>query len=133
MYNLSFSKVCYHDRSRRINQTAVKCLDCGQVVINKLVQDGNKTSKDFVKEHSHHNFNRNFSNDFVENNTNNSQIEYYSDYNQINNISVDRSKAYYTNPPKYNVVINGDTHILSDPEIKKILHDTNVKLIKIEK
>lgn len=131
MYNLPFSKVCYHDRTKRINATAVKCIDCGQTIINKVMRDENKTSKDFVQEKSHRNFDRNFSNDFTTSEPQQQKLEYYIDLNGVNKIIINVSNPYRTNQPKYNVIVNGETVILTEAEINKLIRDTNVhKILK---
>jgi len=132
MYNNKFANLCHHDNVQRVNDDFVYCANCKQMIINKINDNGNKTSKDFAQNNNHRNFNRNFSNEIQSPNLSypssqiNNGIEYYSDRFNINKIMIDRKSKYYTNPPKYNVIINNEKFVLSNIEINKLILDTKV-------
>jgi len=126
---MNFSKICYHDKTRRINNEFVKCIDCGQKIINIQKHITNKTRNDFTQENKsfHKNFNKNFSNeiDFDDENSKYVRVEYYADRNRVNNIIVNRLNKYFSDPPKYDVDLNDNKILLNDMQIDKLLRDTN--------
>lgn len=127
--NQHFSRICNHTRLVRIDKNFVRCLECGQSMISQQKMLANKTSRDFVNENKNfaRNFDRNFSN-VLEEVDSQSQVplyEYYTDKNQINIIIIDRTAKFCTNPPKYEVNINGEKVYLDKEEIDKLLCDLN--------
>lgn len=125
---MNFSKICYHDRTTRINNEFVKCVDCGQKIVNIQNHITNKRCHDFAMEKgSLKNFDHNFSNtiDFDDNEKKYLRVEYYTDRNRVNNIVVNRLNKYYSDPPKYDVNINGTKRLLTDAQIDQLLRDTN--------
>uniref|UniRef100_A0A6C0CAW0 Uncharacterized protein n=1 Tax=viral metagenome TaxID=1070528 RepID=A0A6C0CAW0_9ZZZZ len=126
---MNFSKICYHDRTTRINNEFVKCVDCGQKIISIQKHIANKTRDDFTRESKvfHKSFDKNFSNeiDFDDEDSKYVRVEYYVDRNRVNNIVVNRLNKYFSNPPKYDVNINDKKTLLTDVQIDRLLRDTN--------
>lgn len=122
-----YSKICNHTRLNRIDENFVRCLDCGQSMISQQKMLMNKTRKDFTKENKSfcRNFDRNFTNIIEETDEESSQpfFEYYTDKNWINLIIINRTVQFKSNPPKYQIKINGRQLYLTDQEINKILMD----------
>lgn len=129
---MNFSKICYHDRTTRMNNEFVKCVDCGQKIVNIQNHITNKRCNDFTMEKgSLKNFDNNFSNtiDFDDNEKKYLRVEYYADRNRVNNIVVNRLNKYFSDPPKYDVNINGTKRLLTDMQIDQLLRDTNTMRI----
>ncbi len=124
-----FSKICYHEKNKRIDNNFVKCLICGQKIVKILDPITNKTRQDFTNENKNINkkFDRHFSNEIPDDEDSSMlRVEYYADRNRVNNIIVNRSIKYFSDPPKYHVSINGEKVLLNDLQIDKMLLDTNV-------
>jgi hypothetical protein len=126
---MNFSKVCYHDRTTRINNEFVKCVECGQKIVNIQKHITNKTRDDFTRENK--DFSKVFSNeiDFDDEDRKYVRVEYYADRNRVNNIIVNRLNKYFSNPPKYDVNINDKKILLNDMQIDKLLRDTSAMRI----
>lgn len=130
MYNPNYSKICYHSRLSRMDDNFVRCMECGQSMISPKVVLGNKTRKQFTDENKtfNKNNNRNFTN-IIEEMDQQSKIpryEYYTDRNFANIIIINRMAQFSSDPPVYQVIINGEKAYISNDEIKKLLLDTNV-------
>lgn len=129
---MNFSKICYHDRTNRISNEFVKCVDCGQKIIRIQKHIANKTRDEFTRENKYFDKgSRNFSNevDFDDEDSKYVRVEYYTDRNRVNNIVVNRLNKYFSEPPKYDVNINDKKVLLTDMQIDKLLRDTNVMRI----
>lgn len=130
MYNPNYSKICYHSRLIRIDNNFVRCMECGQSIVSPKVVLGNKTRKQFTDENKtfNKNNNRNFTNliEQMDHQSNIPRYEYYTDKNMANVIIVNRTSQFNSDPPIYEVIINGQKVYISDGEIKKLLTDTNV-------
>ncbi|MEM0354215.1 MAG: hypothetical protein QXW79_01400 [Thermoplasmata archaeon] len=129
MYN-SYSKICDHLRLVRLNENFVKCLGCGQSIVNQIKIAGNKNRKDFERENWKFikNFNRNFNNNIeeVEQSTHQPHYEYYIDHRGLNLIRIDRSLRFY---PLYEIIVNGKRNYLNGTQIEKMLADINATRI----
>ncbi|XWV25320.1 hypothetical protein QJ856_gp0450 [Tupanvirus deep ocean] len=127
--NVSFSKICNHNRLQRINNDFVRCLDCGQSMISQTKMISNKTRQDFTKENKSfvRNFNRNFSNilEEVDEQASFPLYEYYADRMMINKIIINRRVQFASDPPKFEVIVNGSKTYLTNDEIQKLLMDAN--------
>ena len=125
--NINYSKICNHSRLGRIDNNFVRCLDCGQSMISQKQMISNKTSKDFTNENKYFtkNFDRNFTNVFEEVDEQSSRplYEYYTDRTQSNHIIVNKQVQFLSNPPKYEVSVNGTTSYLTNEQILKMLGD----------
>lgn len=133
--NTNYSIICDHLRLKRLNQNFVRCLDCGLSMISHAKIMTNKREKDFVNENKCFvkNFDRNFSNILEEedNTINKPLYEYYMDRRGMNRIIVNKQVKFHSNPPKYEVIVNGSKHYLVENDIKKILTDINA--IRVDK
>jgi hypothetical protein len=125
--NVNYSKVCNHNRLQRINNDFVRCLECGQSMISQSKMLSNKTRQDFTKENKniHRNFDRNFSNELeeVDDQNSNPLYEYYSDRMMLNKIIVNRQVKCNSQPPKYEIFVNGSKTYLTNEEIRQLLID----------
>jgi hypothetical protein len=127
--NNRFAKLCYHERTKRIDNNFVKCIACGQKIVSIETPITNKTRQDFTNENKTFNqkFSRNFSNEIEDDDESGDlRVEYYADRNRVNNIIINRLVKYYSDPPKYHVTINGEKVLLTDMQIDRLLCDTNV-------
>lgn len=127
--NIDYSGICDHSRLQRINKDFVRCLSCGQSLISQKIPSTNKSSLDFARENKNFtkNFDRNFTNVLEEVDEESSQkplYEYYTDKMQTNRIIVDKRVQFSSNPPKFEVSVNGDKYYLTNDQIKKMLNDT---------
>lgn len=131
----SHSSICSHERLTRINDNFVRCLKCGQSLISQKEILRNKSQSDFSKENKLFtiNFDRNFSNVLEEIDNENTKpiYEYYTDRMNMNRISINKIPVFNSNPPKYEVVVNGEKNYLTNDIIQKMLID--IKGIKIDK
>lgn len=128
-YSMSFSAICSHPQTERIDKNFSRCLRCGQSFVNPTKTMRNKTSQDFTNEYSRsmRNFDRNFSNQLDETykpKQPQSLNEYYVDKTGVNKIIVDRNILFNSDPPKYRVNINGQISTLMNQDILQILSDT---------
>jgi hypothetical protein len=127
--NANYSTICDHGRLQRLNGNFVRCSDCGQSMISQINIPSNKTRHDFTNENKSfiRNFDRNFSNVLEE--KENQQLEplyeYYTDRMMINVIVVDRRVKFDSNPPKFEVIVNGSKSYLTNDDIIKLLADSN--------
>lgn len=131
---MKYSIICYHNRIERINKDFIRCLDCGQSIVNQENILHNKSKSDFIKENKsfENNFDRNFSNvieemDIVKEPL---PLEFYTDKYLKNFIIIDRTIRFRAYPPKYNVNINGQEQFLTENKIKEILN--TIQAIKID-
>lgn len=128
--NVNYSKICNHNRLKRINSNFVRCLNCGQSMISQTKMLTNKTRQDFTDENKlfMRNFNRNFSNELeeVDEKSTKPLYEYYTDNMMINKIIINKKVQFSSDPPKFEVIVNGIKIYLSNDEIKKLLTDANV-------
>jgi len=132
--NRYYSGICSHTRLTRLNNNFVRCLDCGQSIINQEKISGNKTRKDFTNENKtfERNFERNFTNTIDETDYQQpAPYEYYTDNNWANIVIINRSVQFFSKPPKYEVKINGKASYLTDEQISKLLAD--IKAVKVDK
>jgi hypothetical protein len=87
----------------------------------------NKKERDFVKENKSfiRNFDRNFSNTLeeVDDSVIKPLYEYYMDKRGVNRIIVNRMIQFNSNPPKYEVIVNGHKYYLVEESIIKMLSD----------
>lgn len=124
MFNITHSKICNHDRIKRLDDNFVRCLSCGLSYINQRKHIYNKTREEFTKENKSidRNFHRNFTN-IIEEEEEHPPLpfEFYADKNLTKMIIVDKNVNYGSYPIKYNVTINGNTKLLTVPQIKQIL------------
>lgn len=130
---MSYSRICNHRRTTRINENFIRCLECGQSLIYQVRTPSNKSRQEFTKENpsAGRNFDRNFNNFIEEADSVRGPIyEYYVDRNCVNMIMIDRQVLYRSNPPKYRIIMNGEEAILTDDQIKKILND--VRAVRID-
>ncbi|XWV26580.1 hypothetical protein QJ857_gp0487 [Tupanvirus soda lake] len=127
--NVSYSKICNHNRLQRINNDFVRCLDCGQSMISQTKMMTNKTRQDFTKENKSfvRNFSRNFSNvlEEVDEQASYPLYEYYADRMMINKIIINRRVQFASDPAKFEVIVNGSKTFLTADEIQKLLMDAN--------
>lgn len=130
----SFSRICDHTRLKRINDDFVRCLECGQSFVNQLYLPMNKKLNDFTRESNiqFKNFDRNFTNTIDEVDEFNSKPinHYYTDKHRINKIIVNWNNQFNSDPPKYQITVNGDKSYLTKNEIKKILRDLRAIRVK---
>lgn len=126
--NDNYSMICGHNRLQRIDNNFVRCLDCGQSMISQVNIPMNKSRQDFTKENKSfiRNFDRNFSNilEEVDNKQSRPLYEYYTDRNMMNIIIVDRRVKFNSDPPKFEVLVNGNKNYLTNNDILKLLSDT---------
>ena len=129
MNESSYAKICTHQRLTRLNDNFVRCLNCGQSLVSQKYTPTNKTRKDFTNENKSfsRNFDRNFTNvlEETDSESNRPRYEYYIDRNWTNGIMINRAVQFQSNPPKFEVVINGQTDYLDNEKIMKILSDLN--------
>lgn len=113
---------CFHRNKRQINNTTAICLDCGVDVISVIETKRMKTMKDFERENpiDEEYFNRNFTNE-VNYGDPELTTEYYVDKNGIFFIMIDKSFQLLSNPPQYNIRINGKQSTMTDNEINMFL------------
>ena len=127
--NVNYSNVCNHSRLERISSTCVRCLDCGQSMISQKQVPSNKSSKDFSNENKSFtkNFDRNFTNVLEEVDIQSTRplYEYYTDHSQSNYIVINKQVQFFSDPPKYEVSVNGSVTYLTNEQIQKILRDIN--------
>lgn len=131
--NQNYSKICTHTRLTRLNENFVRCLECGQSMISHQNIYRNKSRQDFTKENSNfvRNFDRNFSNIIEETDFPDKPIyEYYIDKNGANVVIVDKTQTYSNYPIRYKVIMNGETAIMDDTQIKDILND--IRAVRID-
>ena len=135
--NVSYSAICNHPRTVRINGKFDRCLTCGQSFINSTYDTlRNKTSKDFTIENKKftRNFDRNFTNtieetDYIDEPP---RIEYYTDRMQTNLISVNRSETLSAHfPLKYKITVNGDFEYMDLEKIRELL--ARIDAVRIDK
>lgn len=135
MNNINYSKICNHGRLKRINNDFVRCLECGQSMISQQKMITNKTRQDFTDENKSfvRNFDRNFTNilEEVDEQSSKALYEYYTDHIMANKIIVNKMVQFVSNPPKYEVIVNGMKSYLTNEEIQKILSDINA--IRVDK
>ncbi|AGC01802.1 hypothetical protein H012_gp663 [Acanthamoeba polyphaga moumouvirus] len=134
MSTLNYSIICNHSRLERIDNNFVRCLSCGQSLISQKTITNNKRVKDFTKENNNftRNFNRNFSNQLEQLDAN-SQIpkyEYYTDKFNANLISINKAIQLLSDPPKYEIDVNGSKNYLTQAQINNILK--NINAIRID-
>lgn len=133
--NQHYSQICSHPRLTRLDANFVRCLNCGQSLVNQKAISKNKTSKDFVKENKSFgkNFSRNFSNEIeqVEKNPPLPIIEYYADERFANVIILNRNSRSMRQPVEYEIIINGNKTFLTNEQISKLL--TDIKAIRLTK
>ena len=126
MNNL-YSNFCNHDRLQRIDKNFVRCLNCGQSIVCQHKISTNKSMKDFARENKNftRNFDRNFSNILEEQSEKSTvpQYEFYTDNMMTNKIIVDRRIKFQSDPPKYEVIVNGSKYYLTNEEIQQLLSD----------
>lgn len=126
---MEYSGICYHDRLKRINKNFVRCLKCGETIINHETIIKNKSSRDFVNENNSfiRNFDRNFSNiiEQVDEENDKPYYEYYIDRNRVNKIIVNRKVQFNSNPATYETIINGKKYYIDDNKIQNILNQIN--------
>lgn len=129
------ANLCDHLRLKRLDNNFVRCLDCGQSIISQKNMIYNKTSKDFSNENKTftRNFNRNFTNvlEEVDEESTKPVYEYYTDRIGANNIVVNKVVQFSSDPAKFEVIVNGTKHYLTNDEIKKLLSDINA--IKVDR
>ena len=127
--NRTYSKICNHNRLQRINPDFVRCLDCGQSMISQKKMITNKTRTDFTNENNRfiRNFDRNFTNvlEEVDQSSNIPLYEYYTDRIGTNKVIDNRKVQFSSDPPKFEVIVNGSKHYLTADEIRKLLGDIN--------
>lgn len=125
----NYSIICDHKRLNRINKNFVRCLDCGQSMISQQKMLSNKTRQDFTNENKSfvRNFDRNFSNILEETDEQSTKplYEYYTDRMNTNHIIINKQVQFQSNPPKFEVTVNGSTTYLTNMDIKKMLFDIN--------
>ncbi|QGR53801.1 hypothetical protein [Moumouvirus maliensis] len=129
MNTLNYGTICNHSRLERIDDNFVRCLTCGQSLISQKTIVNNKRVKDFTKENNNftRNFNRNFSNQLEQLDAK-SQIpkyEYYTDKYNANLISINKATQLLSDPPKYEVDVNGSKNYLTQSQIDIILKNIN--------
>ncbi len=127
----TFSLVCGHPRTERIDNDFVRCLYCKQSFVQQRKKPVNRTQHDFIKEDSSFmkNFDRNFSN--IVENTTVPKLEYYTDRMAMNTIMINRVNKYRSQPIKFDVVVNGERALLTDKQISKLL--TDIYAVRIDK
>jgi len=136
MSNHNYSRICTHPRLDRINSDFVRCLNCGQSMISQQKMSRNKTRQDFTKENKSfdRNFDRNFTNIIEETDMNHegSQelFDYYTDRNWANTVVINRTVQFQSNPPKYEVEINGKNTYLTADKIQELLD--NIRAVRID-
>lgn len=126
MYSSSYSKICNHERTTRLNNDFIRCLSCGQSIVSPQKMIHNKSRQEFTKENKafNRNFDRNFNNEIEETDMESGQkFEYYTDRNWINNVIIDRTIQFQSFPPKYKVKINGKNAVLTEQQISETLND----------
>lgn len=132
--NRNYSAICSHERLSRINDNFVRCLSCGQSLISQVNITGNKSRSDFTNENRAftRNFDRNFSNELEEiDNINSTPLyEMYTDMNRINQIIVNRLPLFNSDPPKFEVTVNGEKNYLTNENIQKMLYDIRAVRIR---
>lgn len=133
--NVSYSTICNHPRTVKINGDFDRCLACGQSFINPTYSKlRNKTGQDFAKENKRfvRNFDRNFTNIIEETDYINEppHIEYYTDRMQTNLVMVNRSDMLPGCPPKYKITVNGDFTYMELEQIRELL--AQVDAVKID-
>jgi hypothetical protein len=127
----SYSSMCDHYRTVRIDEHFDRCLKCGQSFVNPSYSNvRNKTRHDFTKENKRftRNFDRNFSNVIEEVDTyiDEPRIEYYTDRTQTNLAKLDRNDILPGDPQKYKIIINGQSAYLELDRIKQLFADAGV-------
>ena len=128
------SQMCDHAKTTRLDKNFIRCTKCGQSIISKTETYANKGMKDFVSENKsfQRNFDRNFSNVITEvENYATPPVEYYVDANRLNYAIVDRTVLYASNPPKYKIMVNGDTATMTNDRISEFLQQ--IRAIRIPK
>jgi hypothetical protein len=125
----NFSKICNHNRLKRINDNFVRCLACGESMISQKTMSTNKTRQEFTSENNsfEKNFDRNFNN-IIEEQDDLSQMEryeYYTDRIMANKIIVNRAPWPHSHDPIFEVTVNNTKSYLKEDEIKKMLADIN--------
>lgn len=133
--NVSYSAICDHPRTIKINGDFDRCLTCGQSFINSTYNKlRNKTSGDFTRENKRftRNFDRNFTNIIEETDyiTEPAHIEYYTDRMQTNLITVNRSDSLPGYPPKYKITVNGEFEYMELEKIRELL--ARIDAVKID-
>ncbi|AKI78997.1 hypothetical protein [Acanthamoeba polyphaga mimivirus] len=130
MYQPNFSTICNHNRLKRIDDNFVRCLDCGLSLINQVKILPNKSRQDFSKENKSflRNFDRNFSNliEQVDEESSVPTYKYYADRKWLNLIKINNIVQFQTNPPKYEVFINGEKSYLTQKQIDRIIQTLGV-------
>lgn len=127
MYNIAYSEVCNHERLERIDDNFVRCLQCGLSMVSQKQILSNKNRREFTKENKNFssNYDRNFTNILGEIDNNKPIYEYYTDKLNANKIIVNKQIQFFSNPAKYEVMVNDTKHYLTDGEIRKLLKDIN--------
>ena len=134
MADLNYAKICTHERITRLNDNFVRCLNCGQSLVSQKYIPGNKTRNDFTNENKlfSRNFDRNFTNvlEEVDSESNRPHYEYYSDKNWTNGVIIKRAVEFSSNPPKFQVIMNGQVGYLDNDKIRILL--SNLNAIRID-
>lgn len=129
--NNIYSRICNHARLQRIDNDFVRCLDCGQSMISQKKMVTNKTSIDFARENEQfiRNFDRNFTNtiDEIDQQSLGPIYEYYTDRLMMNKIIVNRQVQFNSQPPKYEVTVNGRKTYMTGDEISKLIASVNAR------
>lgn len=135
MDNNNYSFICNHDKIKRINSKFIKCLECGETMPNQSKQIQNKTGQDFVRENPSfvRNFDRNFNNQLPDDFSSKPKKNYdfYVDPTGANRIKINRINNLYSDPPKYEVIVNDQSVYLTNSQIAKMLSD--IKAIRVDK
>ena len=129
----NYSRICNHPRLSRIDPNFVRCLACGVTLVSQQNALINKKQKDFSNENKSfmRNFDRNFSNNIEQTDDQPHLLEYYIDKHKTNVVIVDRTRSFFSDPPKYKTTINGQTSFLFAEQINKLLND--IKAIRVDR
>lgn len=132
--DINYSKLCNHDHIKRIDKNFIKCLDCGQSIINQSSLPRNKTPIDFVNENK---IPQSFSNkifshvSYDENRNIIPKYEYYRDRNNLNEIIINWADHLYTRPIKFKTIVNSENNYLTKNEIKQLLFDVRAHRVNV--
>lgn len=131
--NTNYSTICDHSRVQRINSDFIRCLKCGQSMIDQVKISSSKTQQDFVNENKSfdRNFERNFTNVVEEIDEQKAPpLEFYIDQYGTNYAIIDKTIQYDTYPPKYKINLNGKIAVMNSEKINKVLSD--IRAIRID-
>ena len=130
----NYSEICDHRNVARIDTKFVKCKDCGDSFVSNITTTKNKVAADFTctSNCGLKNFDRNFSNNVSTDCKQNPIVNYYADKNGVNLIKLDACNKFGSNPPKYQITLNGESTYLDMSKINEIIKETKAMQIDAE-